>query len=104
MEEGCSIASWIEYFDKKLRQPSCLPECIEELCGGCKYIYIYIGTQDTFQQVYLKLVKNAKIPLKLYFSSPEEMEILSNKRTALKGVFDLMDTERFGNSMKYTIN
>ena len=24
-----------EYFDK-LKTPSCLPSCIEELCGGCK--------------------------------------------------------------------
>lgn len=27
-----------QYF-QKLREPSCLPKCIEDLCGGCKLIF-----------------------------------------------------------------
>jgi len=36
------------------------------------------------------------VPLKPYFDSPEDMEVLSNKRTCLKDLFKLLDIDGIG--------
>lgn len=36
------------------------------------------------------------MPIKLWFDSPEEMIVLSNKRNALVEIFKMMDTSKLG--------
>ncbi len=68
--------------------------------GHLRRLYPYpipsqpVGTQETFRQLCLKCTKNGKTPLKLWFESSEEMEILSRKSNSLRSLFQLMDTQK----------
>ena len=44
----------------------------------------------------LDVTKKGKAPIKLYYSSAEEMYSLSNKRDALQEIFKLMDVDKKG--------
>jgi hypothetical protein len=42
------------------------------------------------------MTKKGTAPIKLWFDSPEEMSILSNKRVSLIEIFKLLDTQGLG--------
>jgi len=83
-----------EYYEK-LKTPSCLPVCVEELCGG--------WSQETYKQVIQKITKKGSTPLPLYFDSPQSMEYMSNKGGALAELFKMMDTNKKGRIDAYEV-
>eukprot|EP01017_Pseudomicrothorax_dubius_P028407 TRINITY_DN3368_c0_g1_i1.p1 TRINITY_DN3368_c0_g1~~TRINITY_DN3368_c0_g1_i1.p1 ORF type:complete len:160 (-),score=10.75 TRINITY_DN3368_c0_g1_i1:413-892(-) len=76
-----------EYMDN-LKPPSCIPTCLEEMCGG--------WTQETLRQVVQKLTKKSTCPLPLWYDDPKNMEIISIKRDPVQQVFKLFDTRGIG--------
>jgi hypothetical protein len=34
-EKTISFSEFIEFYKVGIREPSCLPECLEDICGGC---------------------------------------------------------------------
>ena len=68
-DERISYEEFKQAYYQKLRTPQCFPSCIGSLWGG--------WTQETFKQVLVKLTKNGKWPIQLWFSSPDEMEPIS---------------------------
>lgn len=75
----------IETWYQKLSSPTCFPKCIGEICGG--------WTQETLKQAIVKLTKNGKAPIQLWFSNAEEMEPISKKINVRKEIFDLFDNK-----------
>eukprot|EP01022_Parablepharisma_sp_SALTPOND_P004480 TRINITY_DN120372_c1_g1_i1.p1 TRINITY_DN120372_c1_g1~~TRINITY_DN120372_c1_g1_i1.p1 ORF type:complete len:684 (-),score=40.78 TRINITY_DN120372_c1_g1_i1:1858-3909(-) len=94
--EGSPLSVFLDFYVNKLREPSCLPEPLMDICGGCKInsTKLKIGTQETFRQLCLKCTKNGKVPLKLWFDSYEEMEVLSRKSNSLRTLFSIFDAEK----------
>lgn len=91
-----------EYLDN-LKPSSCIPPCLEEMCGGCKSWTLHVqvallplGTQETFKQVVQKLTKKNTCPLPLWFDDPRNMEIISIKKEAVTQLFKLLDTRNIG--------
>ncbi|CDW83191.1 UNKNOWN [Stylonychia lemnae] len=66
----------------------CVIDCFADLCSG--------WTQETFRQVVMTLTRKGAAPIKLWFDSPEEMTVLSNKRPALQELFRIMDHNNVG--------
>lgn len=58
------------YFNNLADQ--CIPDPFADLCSG--------WTQETFRQVVMTMTRKGAAPIKLWFDSPEEMCVLSNKR------------------------
>jgi hypothetical protein len=66
----------------------CIPECFSDLCSG--------WTQETFRQVIMTMTRKGAAPIKLWFDSPEEMCVLSNKRQAINDIFKTIDSGKVG--------
>ena len=82
-----SFETFKKTYFKQLSYPKWFPTWIGDIWGG--------WTQETFKQVLVKLTKNGKSPIQLWFSSPEEMEPIS-KKAATKEIFVLFDTKSWG--------
>jgi|LauGreDrversion4_2_1035121.scaffolds.fasta_scaffold368105_2 Ca2+-binding EF-hand superfamily protein len=66
----------------------CIPDCFADLCSG--------WTQETFRQVIMTMTRKGAAPIKLWFDSPEEMNVLSNKRQAIQDIFKTIDSGKVG--------
>ena len=86
-EDRISFEAFKKAYFKQLRSPQWFPSWIGDIWGG--------WTQETFKQVLVKLTKNGKSPIQLWFSSTEEMEPIS-KKPATKDIFVLFDTKNLG--------
>ena len=99
-----TFKSVLDEYTNNLKEPSCIPTCMEEICGGCKLIDCYesnnmrIGSQETFKQNIQKITKKGTNPLPLWFDSPESMDGISNKLGSLQECFKLMDVRKKSNS------
>jgi len=78
-----------------LKTPSCIPTCLEEICGG--------WSQETFKQNIQKITKKGTNPLPLWFDSPESMDSISNKLGSLQELFKLMDIRKKGRIDAYEV-
>ncbi|EGR28452.1 hypothetical protein IMG5_174910 [Ichthyophthirius multifiliis] len=79
---------FIDDYNNKLKQPSCLPRHMVELCGG--------WTQETFKQIIQKITKKNTAPLQLWYDSWQSMDVISIKKASLKEVFRLLDSRNIG--------
>lgn len=75
-------------FEGKLKTPSCLPACLEEMCAG--------WTIEALQQMLSRLTMKNSTTVPLFFQKPEELSAFSNKQYALNEVFKLFDTQHLG--------
>jgi len=81
-----TFKSFLDEYQDNLKQPSCIPTCMEEICGG--------WSQETFKQNIQKITKKGTNPLPLWFDSPESMDGISNKLGSLQECFKVMDVRK----------
>lgn len=79
-----SVKQFNTIYENRLKKPSCLPICMEELCAG--------WTTETLRQIFSKVSLMSNISMPLFYLSPDELGIYSNKAFALTEVFKLFDT------------
>ena len=75
-------------YEGKLKEPSCLPICLEEMCAG--------WTIETLQQMLSRLTMKNSTSVPLFFQKPEELSVFSNKQYSLIETFKLFDTRHLG--------
>lgn len=71
-------------YEGKIKEPSCLPVCLEEMCAG--------WTIETLQQMLSRLTMKNSTSIPLFFQKPEELTVFSNKQYSLIETFKLFDT------------
>lgn len=79
-----SLNQFNSLYESKLKEPSCLPICMEDLCAG--------WTTDSFYQILSRLTLKFTICAPLVIQKPEELAVFSNKINTLHEVFKLFDT------------
>lgn len=79
-----SLEKYLENYQNKLKTPSCLPYCIEDLCSG--------WTTETYRQILIKLTYNGRLEVACSLWSFSDLSPISNKTNTLKEVFKLFDT------------
>lgn len=86
-----SLSDFKELYYGKLTVDSyyqCVPDCFADVCGG--------WTQEAFRQIILTMSRKGAAPIKLWFDSPEEMSVVSNKRQSIQEIFKTLDSGNVG--------
>ena len=79
-----SVNQFNSLYEMKLKKPSCLPICMEELTSG--------WTIETFLQIISKLTIQSQTSIPLFYQKHEELSVFSNKSSVSQEVFKLFDT------------
>jgi len=78
---------FVDKFKDNLNHRS-LPDCFQDICSG--------WTQETLRQNILQMSKKGVAPIKLWFDSPQEMMVMTNKAQTIETLFKYLDYKGLG--------